>query len=718
MERSNSLKSVRSWIRSKSQSILSRSDSQPRRDNFDGAASHGRRRSRSKTPHTRGARDSRPRCGSMDASSFAGSEVISKNIDKAPSNPNHGEEDHVPKESRNAFRRRSSRRNIRKNNKTEGNIHPKQSIVAPPKASSYLSSIVTPTSPSQNSTFSANGMHSSQPECEVTLQNDLVAKDPHFIDTSFATPEFVRDQLVASCRLIAEDHHCGSAYCAESAEQNDEVLSPSPSEATIEKDISIPSPSSQDSFATHAVRYKFPGLQQASAAINSQEDSVSEDTFPDSDSEGSAGEFSSGYASSEGSTSATQASRGSSESSATGSCSPASPSMCDEPTREGTRFETNLIRQASRHYVEKAAPESPDRKSPWLGRGTWYNTKGPNSHLVFIPHSAGHVNDSNRRLIPSAIIMDVPRRNSRVENPRDSPPALECDLSYCTDFVPVVQPASSRGSGTDPRELFSNMKIICKGNFGKIYAATDGAGGRVAVKVVSSKESREMVSMEILMMSSAMRRHPNLLTSKQIYQYNGCSWIVMKLMDGTISQLVKQKITRGGRLSEHKIAFVIREVLKGVRHMHGMNCVHRDIKGENVLLSKGEVKLGDFGFVAQLTKEEPKLTDRLGTPYWMAPEVVKGYSYGTEVDIWSVGILAIECAEGRPPFSYLPHSEALKTISFPSTPPPQLTDERGLWSDKFHDFIRFILVKNPRRRPNADQCLAHPFFRDCASHYE
>lgn len=458
-----------------------------------------------------------------------------------------------------------------------------------------------------------------------------------------------------------------------------------------------------------ANRYKLPEPNHDYPEINPEDDNASEETFPD-DTEESLSSFSSDSANS----STTGESSGSLDTSTRESNSLASAGAI-EPTREGPMFDPHIIREVSRRHVQgRSEAESNDRKSPWVGRGSWYKTKGQNPQLIFIPHSVEAGFDGDRRRSRTAIITHA----SRVENVKDAPVALASNFPSNSEYIPVVRPEYSYGSGYNPRDLFSKMKVIGKGNSGKVYAATDTAGQRVALKVVSTKENRDGVAMEILMMSSASRRHPNLLTSKKIFQHEGYSWIVMKLMEGTVSQLVKKRMSLGNRMTERQIAYIIREVLKGLEHMHGMNCVHRDIKGENVLISRGKVKIGDFGFVGQLSNGVPELNDRLGTVCWMAPEVIKGHPYGTEVDIWSVGILAIECADGHPPFSYLPLSEALKTIAAPSTPPPQLKNEtRATWSNNFHNFISFVLVKNPRRRPDAAACLAHPFIRDCATDY-
>ncbi|CAL8107337.1 unnamed protein product [Orchesella dallaii] len=190
-------------------------------------------------------------------------------------------------------------------------------------------------------------------------------------------------------------------------------------------------------------------------------------------------------------------------------------------------------------------------------------------------------------------------------------------------------------------------------------------------------------------------------------------WLVMEYCGaGSITDLVKS--TRGQSLKEEWIAYVCREILRGLSHLHANKVIHRDIKGQNVLLTENaEVKLVDFGVSAQLDRTIGRRNTFIGTPYWMAPEVIAcdenpEATYDNRSDLWSLGITAIEMAESQPPLCEMHPMRALFLI--PRNPPPRLKSKR--WSKRFHSFIETVLVKDYTQRPPTDQLLKHPFIRD------
>jgi len=161
------------------------------------------------------------------------------------------------------------------------------------------------------------------------------------------------------------------------------------------------------------------------------------------------------------------------------------------------------------------------------------------------------------------------------------------------------------------------------------------------------------------------------------------------------------------QLEEKHIARIAIEVIKALNHMHSMHCIHRDIKSDNVLLnSKGEVKLADFGFSCQLTKEKQKRSSVIGTPYWMPPELISGDEYDTKIDIWSTGIMIMEMSEGEPPYMDFPPLRALFFISTKGVPPLQCPEK---WSSEMQDFLYSCLATEPAGRPSTSQLLSHPF---------
>eukprot|EP00002_Diphylleia_rotans_P019565 TRINITY_DN377_c0_g1_i5.p1 TRINITY_DN377_c0_g1~~TRINITY_DN377_c0_g1_i5.p1 ORF type:complete len:458 (+),score=86.54 TRINITY_DN377_c0_g1_i5:452-1825(+) len=162
-------------------------------------------------------------------------------------------------------------------------------------------------------------------------------------------------------------------------------------------------------------------------------------------------------------------------------------------------------------------------------------------------------------------------------------------------------------------------------------------------------------------------------------------------------------------LTEDQISLICRETLKGLDYLHKQHKLHRDVKGGNILLTeKGEVKLADFGVAAQIANTWAKRNTFVGTPYWMAPEVILENKYDGKADVWSLGITAIEMAEGVPPLADIHPMRVLFKI--PQDPPPKLK-EREKWSDAFHDFLAKCLVKDPATRPTAEAMLNHAFLK-------
>jgi len=163
-------------------------------------------------------------------------------------------------------------------------------------------------------------------------------------------------------------------------------------------------------------------------------------------------------------------------------------------------------------------------------------------------------------------------------------------------------------------------------------------------------------------------------------------------------------------LNEEQIACVMKQTLLGLDYLHKQNKIHRDIKSGNILLtSDGFCKLADFGVSAQLTNTLRKRNTVIGTPYWMAPEVLRETSYDHKADIWSLGITAIEMAVGEPPLSKIHPMRAIFMI--PMKPAPTLP-EPDKYSEDFNDFIRTCLQKEPEDRPDAEKLLQHSFIKN------
>ncbi|XDV47646.1 hypothetical protein PO909_017222 [Leuciscus waleckii] len=190
-------------------------------------------------------------------------------------------------------------------------------------------------------------------------------------------------------------------------------------------------------------------------------------------------------------------------------------------------------------------------------------------------------------------------------------------------------------------------------------------------------------------------------------------WLVMEFCGaGSVTDLIKN--TKGNSLKEEWTAYICREILRGLTHLHQHKVIHRDIKGQNVLLTENaEVKLVDFGVSAQLDRTVGRRNTFIGTPYWMAPEVIAcdenpDATYDFKSDLWSLGITAIEMAEGAPPLCDMHPMRALFLI--PRNPAPRLKSKK--WSKKFQSFIESCLVKNHNQRPSTEQLMKHPFIKD------
>ncbi|KAK7910271.1 hypothetical protein WMY93_014955 [Mugilogobius chulae] len=230
-----------------------------------------------------------------------------------------------------------------------------------------------------------------------------------------------------------------------------------------------------------------------------------------------------------------------------------------------------------------------------------------------------------------------------------------------------------------------------------------------AIKIVKLDPGDDITSIqqEITMMKEC--KHKNIVAYFGSYHRNTKLWICMEYCGGGSLQDIYHLT---GPLKEKQIAFVCRETLQGLYHLHETGKMHRDIKGANILLTeRGDVKLADFGVAAEISASVAKRKSFIGTPYWMAPEVAaveKKGGYNHLCDIWAVGITAIELAELQPPMFDLHPMRALMLMSKSNFQPPKLKD-RSKWSSAFHSFVKMSLIKNPRKRPSAETLLQHPF---------
>ncbi|KAG4403216.1 hypothetical protein AAZX31_01G056500 [Glycine max] len=260
----------------------------------------------------------------------------------------------------------------------------------------------------------------------------------------------------------------------------------------------------------------------------------------------------------------------------------------------------------------------------------------------------------------------------------------------------------------DPTTKYELLNELGKGSYGAVYKARDlRTSEMVAIKVISlseGEEGYEEIRGEIEMLQQC--NHPNVVRYLASYQGEEYLWIVMEYCGGgSVADLMS---VTDEPLDEGQIAYICREALKGLDYLHSIFKVHRDIKGGNILLTEqGDVKLGDFGVAAQLTRTMSKRNTFIGTPHWMAPEVIQESRYDGKVDVWALGVSAIEMAEGVPPRSSVHPMRVLFMISI--EPAPMLEDKEK-WSLYFHDFVAKCLTKELRLRPTASEMLKHKFF--------
>eukprot|EP01133_Synstelium_polycarpum_P006728 gene6728-7821_t len=274
---------------------------------------------------------------------------------------------------------------------------------------------------------------------------------------------------------------------------------------------------------------------------------------------------------------------------------------------------------------------------------------------------------------------------------------------------------SSRVSQDDPESIFQIVEVVGSGSFGTVCACRwmkkkdrESNGNRlIACKFVEVTADDVETNANLVKEIDILRES---IDCPYIVEYKGCYLKASML-------LIVMEYCKGGslldiielcqkRLTEDEIAAVCAGVVKGLVYLHSKRTTHRDIKAGNVLLDEdGLPKLADFG-VSTIAEQGQKMKTVIGSPYWMAPEIIMGQGYDQKADIWSLGITAIEIAEQVPPRFDIPPSRVIFTI--PHQPPPTLKIQSD-WSPEFHDFLKICLAMNPASRPSAQQLLSHPF---------
>jgi len=290
-----------------------------------------------------------------------------------------------------------------------------------------------------------------------------------------------------------------------------------------------------------------------------------------------------------------------------------------------------------------------------------------------------------------------------------APPVVTAAARECaTDVLPAggggVISLEDVVDPRNPEPLYCNFRKIGEGASGRVYVATSTGATRklyAIKKMVVKKQARPSVLVNEVQLMEKCDNHPCIVGFHASFLSKGVLWVVMDYVDGEDLTAVLE-----ASLLDGEMGLIIREVARALAHLHSRGVVHRDIKSDNVMVSirTGEVKLTDFGFGAQMTRERRERHTMVGTSYWMAPEVIRSEPYDYMVDIWSLGVLCMELVEREPPYFRYPPMKALFLILKHGLPPLQRPCTPGL-----ADIIQQCTRMDPRQRPTAQKLLGHPF---------
>lgn len=379
------------------------------------------------------------------------------------------------------------------------------------------------------------------------------------------------------------------------------------------------------------------------------------------------------------------------------------------------RADTDPVRGAQAEHrsgkPQEAASNGPlsgssgSSRAPQPGPARSRNLEPPHSglsqhasdpHLMHLPPPASQQPPPALQLPPPQPPVPPPPAPQQPRSPQREPQRVSHE-QFRAALQMVVDPG-------DPRTYLDNFIKIGEGSTGIVCIATVKSSGKlVAVKKMDlrKQQRRELLFNEVVIMRDY--QHENVVEMYNSYLVGDELWVVMEFLEGgALTDIVTHT-----RMNEEQIAAVCLSVLKALSVLHAQGVIHRDIKSDSILLTHdGRVKLSDFGFCAQVNKEVPRRKSLVGTPYWMAPELISRLPYGPEVDIWSLGVMVIEMVDGEPPYFNEPPLKAMKMIR--DNLPPKLKNVHKV-SPSLKGFLDRLLVRDPAQRATANELLKHPF---------